>query len=149
RSTSYTASPSRKPRSTADTLASASGICSPLMLARAGIGVRLSAMGFLLGAFGYERQAKREFGPVADLALHLDRARVGLHDLSRRGQTEAGPAGASREERLEYFLQDVGRHALASVDQAQANPRRLDGGGNGQLAAAGHGLFGVQEQVEQ
>ncbi len=78
---------------------------------------------------------------------------MGLDDLARRGQAKARPPLLRGKERLEDLAQHLGRHPLARVDQAQAHgapavhplARRL----NRQFAAAGHGLLGVEQEVQE
>src|SRR5207248_8759919 len=61
------------------------------------------------------RQADGELGAAADLALDVDGAPVGLDDLARRRQAEAGAARPGGVEGAERLGAHLGPHALAGA----------------------------------
>ena len=59
------------------------------------------------------------------------------------------PAGSRREEGVEDPGADLLGHPHAGVDHVEHDPRPVAPGRQDQLAAGGHGVFGVQDQVQE
>src|SRR5712692_2044559 len=105
-----------------------------------------------------DRQRDRERRALTGSASHLQRPAVRLHDAVRHPQAEAGALlHLRREERLEDARDRFFAHSRASVADvdahdvgrirlqlASAGVRRDD-----EPSARGHGLGGVEEQVEE
>ena len=96
---------------------------------------------------GGDRQRDGELRAVARLALNVNAAAVGLHDLARGGQPQAVATGPSRVEGAENLGQDLRRHADAGVDEAEENLPVAGFGLDGEFAALGHGLPGVEDRL--
>ncbi len=73
---------------------------------------------------------------------------VGLDDLPRRGQSQAGAAGLGGEEGVEDLGQRLLVHAAAGVDQVQRHAVGGVVGADDELPAVGHRLLGVEHQVQ-
>src|SRR5262249_41036376 len=99
---------------------------------------------------GSHRQADRELRPLADFALHVDRAVVGFDDPLGRWQPEAGAAtlGFGGKEWAKDLRQYLRGDAGAGVDQGKADVGTIGRRLKRQFAAVGHRLHGVQHQIE-
>src|SRR5436305_2212337 len=104
-------------------------------------------------------QGDAEGGPTPLTAADADRAAMVLDDAVRDPQAQASPLLVlGREERLENVSLDLLRHTFAGVADHDvhrlAQQKILVGavryaGGHGNIAALGHGLLGVEQDVEQ
>ena len=95
------------------------------------------------------REPDGELRPLAGLALHLDRAAVGLDDLAGRRQSQAAPRRPGRKEGVEDPGANLLGHSHAGVDHVEHDPGPVAPGRQDQLAAGGHGVLGVQDQVQE
>jgi hypothetical protein len=103
-----------------------------------------------------QRQLHHELragGPAGLLAA--DHAAALLDGPERRGQADAVAVGLGGEERVEDPVEHLRRHARAVVRHAQFHPGRRPGfldalqlHGNAGALAPGHGVNGVEEQVQ-
>ena len=98
---------------------------------------------------GVRGETDGELRPLAGLALHVDRPLVGLDDLAGRRQSQAAAARSRGEERLEDPASDLLGHPHARVGHVQDDPAPLAPGREDQLAPGGHGVLGVEHQVQQ
>src|SRR6185437_5279937 len=89
-----------------------------------------------------------EAGALSGLALDMDGAAVPLDDLAGRRQAEAAPAGSGRVEGIEDPVADLVDHPDARVGHVEGDPPIIPAGREDQLAAGGHGVLGVQDQVQ-
>ena len=64
------------------------------------------------------------------------------------GKTEAAAAGAGRVERIEDMGADLLGHARSRVDHVEHDPAAVPTARHDQLAPLGHGVLGVEHQVE-
>src|SRR5580700_6197450 len=96
-----------------------------------------------------------ESGSLSGMALHTNLASMFLDDAVGDGKAEAGAAGLtfarrsfSGKERIVNALNVLGGNAAPGVGHAHANALTVDRR-DAQGAAARHGVFGVQEQVQE
>ena len=88
-------------------------------------------------------------GAAAGFALQRDLAAVGEDDFFGGGQSQAGAAALGGIEGVENARPGVGVHAAAGVDQIQRHALWSAVGADYKLAAAGHGLFGIEDQIQK
>src|SRR5262249_15391796 len=103
-----------------------------------------------LGAIGLcgNRQLDAEGRTAANLRSKVYRTVVKLHNSKSANQADSAPARSRSEKELEDFLAMLGSNALASVADRDfrhlAAPRQDDA----KLAAAGHGFYGVEDEIQ-
>ena len=95
------------------------------------------------------RQPDGELRAAARFALYVDGAAMRCDDLPRDGQSQPVPVGLCGVKWAKEFGQLIERDAATRVDHVEADGAVIALGGERERASVGHGLFGVEHQVQE
>src|SRR5579872_7028373 len=119
------------------------------------IGARLNTANSDIDNLPYQGEFKMKRRALSRMAFHPDLARVLLDDAVSHRETQPGAPGLAfargvlgGEKWIVNLVDVLGRDARAGI--AYAHPNRCAvGGGDAQGSASGHGVFGVQEEIQK